>query len=202
MSIENILPAAKLSNDDIIIITSRNSLRTLSHLNNNTKKHELIILGKSTYLLAQEKGFSTCKYAGKNLEELCKYIKSHYKDRELVYLSGEIVTEELNYKNCNAYINRIIVYKTAPADNLSINFKENILKNNFSGVIFFSKESARIFCELLKKEGLQPYLGNLYAFCLSPEISKSLSSYGFKATMYAKNPYMNAIIKMIVNFRF
>ncbi len=201
MSIENILPAAELSNDDIIIITSRNALRALSQLD-NYKNYELIVLGKSTCLLAQQEGFNSCKYAGKNLKELCAYIKSHYKDRNLVYLSGEIVTEELNYKNCNAYINRIIVYKTTRVDSLSINFKENILKNNFNGVIFFSKESARIFCELLEKEGLQPYLGNLYAFCLSPEISKSISSYGFKATMYAKNPYMNAIIKMIVNFRF
>ena len=94
------------------------------------------------------------------------------------------------------------MYKTIPTNKLSSIFKDKLQQGDFQGIVFFSSESAKIFSRLLKKEGLEKYIKDLNAFCLSPQIAKNITNYGFKATMYPKNPNISAIIKLLINFQF
>lgn len=188
-----------ISQQDGIIITSKNAIRAIREINHNVK---IISLGKATTSFAKERGFMNVEYAGKNSSELCQYIKATYTDKSFVYASGKTITTELNKINCGNNINRIIVYETIPQKTLSKEFKAKLLHNDFSGIMFFSKKTAEIFFKILKKEGLELHIQNLYAFCLSNNIAEFIKSYGFKATMYPENPNIAEIIKLVVRFRF
>jgi len=184
---------------DGVVITSKNALRIVAEIDKNIK---IITLGKATTLLAKEYGFKDVEYAGKNINELCQYVKSQYVGKTFAYASGEDITEELGLQNCGNVVARIIVYKTIASQNFSEEFMVRLRGGNFNGVMFFSTKTAATFCKIIEKEGVKIYVGGLVAFYLSNNIAKSIKSYGFKATVFAKNANVDEIIGLVERFWF
>lgn len=190
-----------ISKHDGIIITSKNAIRSIASINID-RNIKIISLGKATSSFAKKIGFTNVEYAGQNIGQLCQHIKANYKGKSFTYASGESITVELNKENCGNEITRISVYKTVPTQKLSQGFKEKLQHGNFNGIMFFSKRTAEIFYNILKAEGLELHIQNLHAFCLSNDIAELIKNYGFKATMYPKNPNIGEITKLMVRFRF
>jgi len=62
---------------------------------------------------------------------------------------------------------------------------------------FYSRRSALIFIELIKKAGLESCLANISALCLSPAIEKQITHLAWKKILTAKKPTQEDLFKMI-----
>lgn len=195
-------PLEKLvANTDGIIVTSKNALRALINFGIN-RSSMIILLGRQTSEFAVSQGFGNTEFAGDDVKDLCEYIKANHNGKNFIYASGKVITQELNFANCGANIERIEVYDTIQAASFSAEFIEKITAGIFCGVIFYSSQTAKIFNELINKNGLGSHKKNLVAICFSEKIASSAKSYGFKATMHPKNAKLDEFQQLIVNFWF
>jgi len=200
---EQDLEILKQKRYDAIIITSlnaaQNALIALSDLKFD-QKIKIFVVGKKTAQLFLKAGYKNVFYPqqenAKNLQKLI--IENTKTSQNFLYFCGELITldfkQELNKYNIS--VDKIVSYKIVPNQFFSEQFLQEIKRKNFDFALLYSKNSTKIFYDLLDKHNLKEAFQNTEFVCLSEEIKIFAQQLGqqlvFKnSTTFAKNLILN-----------
>ena len=155
-----------------LIFTSRYGIQSVANIP-GIKEKNIFCVGKATAVKAKEAGFKKVFYPEfGNASNLIKLIclKVNDKNFSLHYLRGKEISYDLKkelkkfgYKVCETIVYRQISRK------LSYRFYDSISKENVGGIVFFSANIARLFCEKVKKVP-----EDFLFFCISDRVAKEV----------------------------
>ena len=183
-----------------IICTSRYGVRALSFVLDSTKK-DIFCVGKSTADLALDSGFKKVFYpdvgnVSKLVELIC--LKLENKANTLHYLRGEEVSYDLKSEltKFGYQVHESIVYRQQRLKQ-NKDIESFITKENAGGVVFFSANVAKIFCDSIN---IVPE-GFLF-FCISNRVAQVVYEkqlQGNYEVRIASQPTKEEIINLIYN---
>ena len=166
-----------------IIFTSANAVKFLD-LKKIEKKILCFCVGSATEKKARNIGFQNVITAGGNVENLKEVILQNFdkKDGKLVYVSGEIVSvnldQQLEEEGYN--IKRVINYRTSPIEKFDQRFI-NELKLKMPDIIYiYSQNSASSFLNIIKIYQLESHWMNTNLMCIGEKTSTILNEIKWK----------------------
>jgi uroporphyrinogen-III synthase len=184
---------------DVVISTSKNSIKAFSHI---CKAHNLpiITVGNSTMETAKSLGFDNIVSADSTVDGLISFIKLHYsRELKLLYIRGQEISCDLKKRlsDENFSVKEITLYRTIAKRHLTNRCKNLLLDGVVNSVVFFSTQTARVFCSLIMKSGLSSNMGNVVAYSMSKNIADNLKSIKWKAIVTSRLPTQDNLIDTI-----
>ena len=166
-----------------LIFTSANAIKFLDtkEIDKNIK---CFCVGLATEKKAKNIGFQNIISAEGNVRNLKELILQNFDplDGDLVYVSGEIISSDLDQQLINEgySIKRLINYKAHHNNNFDHKFIEK-LKNNIPDIVYvYSFNSAVIFLNFIKNEGIESLWMNTNLMCMSEKTSSILNEIKWK----------------------
>ena len=166
-----------------IIFTSANAVKYFN-LKNIDKKILCFCVGSATEKKARGVGFQNVIAAGGNVENLKELILQNFdkKDGKLIYISGEIVSVNLDHQlEEEGYnIKRVINYRTSPIEKFDERFI-NELKLKIPDIVYiYSQNSASSFLNIIKIYQLESLWMNTNLMCIGEKTSTILNEIKWK----------------------
>ena len=166
-----------------IIFTSANAVKFLD-IKKIEKKMLCFCVGSATEKKARGVGFQNVIAAGGNVENLKELILQNFdkKDGKLIYISGEIVSVNLDHQlEEEGYnIKRVINYRTSPIEKFDERFI-NELKIKIPDIVYiYSQNSASSFLNIIKIYQLESLWMNTNLMCIGEKTSTILNEIKWK----------------------
>jgi len=166
-----------------IIFTSSNAIKFLN-LKKINKKIDCFCVGTATEKKARNYGFQNTFSAEGNVNNLKEIILQNFNssDGKLLYVSGEIVSNELDKKLISeGYdVARIVNYTVKHTENLNEGFVEKIKMKMPDIVYVYSQNSASSFLNLIKNYNLSNLWMDTNLMCISEKTSSVLNEIKWK----------------------
>jgi len=166
-----------------VIFTSSNAIKFLD-LKNISKKIICFCIGSATEKKARSFGFQNVFAAEGNVENLKELILQNFNlsDGKLLYVSGEIVTGDLDVKlTSEGYkVKRIINYKANPIEKVDEKFIEKLKLKMPKIVFIYSQNSAMNFLKIIKNYQLVDLWMDTNLMCISEKTSSILNEIKWK----------------------
>jgi uroporphyrinogen-III synthase len=157
----------------LICATSANALKSV-HLDDNIKKIPLLTVGPQSLATAREERFKSSESQGGDVQGLAAYVVANFnsKNGPVLYLSGAETSSNLRalLKTAGFAVERVIIYDAVIQTPPEID--KALAKAN--GVLLYSPRSARIWCDLMVKSGLDKEAAAPTYYCLSDNVAKIL----------------------------
>ena len=166
-----------------IIFTSANAVKFLD-LKKVEKKMLCFCVGSATEKKARGLGFQNVITAEGNVENLKELILQNFdkKDGKLIYVSGEIVSvnldQELEQEGYN--IKRVINYRTSPIEKFEERFINELKLKMPDLVYIYSQNSASSFLSIIKIYQLESLWMNTNLMCIGEKTSSILNEIKWK----------------------
>lgn len=160
-----------------VLVTSSNSIMCLKE---DAQLDRLIdiplyAVGDASMRAAHDAGFKTVSSAEGDMEALRRLIESrlHPEKGPLLYLSGEVISGDLKglLETSGYTVERVVLYSATPLEKLPDEVRTGLETGEISGVVFYSRRTARIFFNLIKKSGAVLAAGVEF-FCLSQAVAQ------------------------------
>ena len=166
-----------------IIFTSSNAVKNLN-IENLSKKLICFCVGSATEKKARSLGFQNTLAAEGNVSNLKELILQNYelKDTPLLYVSGEIITTDLDQQLLkDGYaVKRVINYKITHNEKFDENFV-NELKQNMPDIVYvYSQNSASSFLNFIKIYQTENLWMNTNLMCIGEKTSSILNEIKWK----------------------
>ena len=166
-----------------IIFTSTNAVKFLD-LDKLDKNIKCFCVGGTTEKKARSVGFQNTLAAEGNVSNLKELILQYYdlKDRQLLYVSGEIISVDLDQKLSNEgySIKRIINYQVSYNQKFDENFVKE-LKTNIPDIVYiYSQNSASSFLNFIKIQQFENLWMNTNLMCIGEKTSSILNEIKWK----------------------
>ncbi len=166
-----------------IIFTSANAVKFLD-LKKIEKKMLCFCVGSATEKKARGVGFQNVITAGGNVENLKELILQNFdkKDGKLIYISGEIVSVDLDHQlEEEGYnIKRLINYRTSPIEIFEERFIDELKLKIPDIVYIYSQNSASSFLNIIKIYQLESLWMNTNLMCIGEKTSTILNEIKWK----------------------
>ena len=166
-----------------IIFTSANAVKFLD-LKDINKNLLCFCVGSATEKKARSIGFQNVIAAEGNVANLKEIILQNFdqKDGKLLYLSGEIISTELDHQLIKEGYNikRVVNYKTTYNQNFDETFVKE-LKLKIPDIVYvYSQNSASSFLNFLKIHQLESHWMNTNLMCIGEKTSSILNEIKWK----------------------
>ena len=166
-----------------IIFTSANAVKFLD-LDKLDKNIKCFCVGNTTEKKARSMGFQNTFSAEGNVSNLKELILKYYdlKDRQLLYVSGEVISVDLDQKLLNEgySIKRIINYQVSYNQKFDENFVKE-LKTNIPDIVYiYSQNSASSFLNFIKIQQFENLWMNTNLMCIGEKTSSILNEIKWK----------------------
>ncbi len=166
-----------------IIFTSANAVKFLD-LKKIEKKMLCFCVGSATEKKARSVGFQNVIAAGGNVENLKELILQNFdkKEGKLIYISGEIVSVDLDHQlEEEGYnIKRVINYRASPIEKFDERFIDE-LKFKIPDIVYiYSQNSASSFLNIIKIYQLESLWMNTNLMCIGEKTSTILNEIKWK----------------------
>ena len=166
-----------------IIFTSANAVKFLD-LKEIEKKMLCFCVGSATEKKARSVGFQNVIAAGGNVENLKELILQNFdkKDGKLIYISGEIVSVNLDHQlEEEGYnIKRVINYRASPIEKFEERFIDELKLKIPDIVYIYSQNSASSFLNIIKIYQLESLWMNTNLMCIGEKTSTILNEIKWK----------------------
>ena len=166
-----------------IIFTSANAVKFLD-LDKLDKNIKCFCVGDATEKKARSVGFQNTLAAEGNVSNLKELILQYYdlKDRQLLYVSGEIISVDLDQKLLEEgyKIKRIINYRVSHNQKFDENFVIDLKKNIPDIVYVYSQNSASSFLNFIKIQQFENLWMNTNLMCIGEKTSSILNEIKWK----------------------
>ena len=166
-----------------IIFTSANAVKFLD-LKKIEKKMLCFCVGSATEKKARSVGFQNVIAAGGNVENLKELILQNFdkKDGKLIYISGEIVSIDLDHQlEGEGYnIKRVINYRASPIEKFEERFIDELKLKIPDIVYIYSQNSASSFLNIIKIYQLESLWMNTNLMCIGEKTSTILNEIKWK----------------------
>ena len=166
-----------------IIFTSANSIKFLD-LKSIDKNLLCFCVGSATEKKARSVGFQNVIAAEGNVENLKELILQNFnqKDGNLIYISGETVSEDLDQQLLKEGYNvkRVINYKTIHNQNFNDKFVNELKLKMPDMVYVYSQNSALSFLNFIKMHQSESLWMNTNLMCIGEKTSSILNEIKWK----------------------
>ena len=166
-----------------IIFTSANAIKFLD-LKSIDKKILCFCVGEATEKTARNNGFQNVIAAEGNVENLKELILQNFdkKDGSLIYISGEIVSTDLDQQLLKVGYNvkRIVNYRTLHNKNFNEKFVTELKQKMPDIVYVYSQNSAASFLNYIKLQQLESLWMNTNLMCIGEKTSSILNEIKWK----------------------
>ena len=166
-----------------IIFTSANAVKFLD-LDKLDKNIKCFCVGETTEKKARSAGFQNTFTAEGNVLNLKELILRYYdlKYRQLLYVSGEIISVDLDQKLLNEgySIKRIINYQVSYNQKFDENFVKELKMNIPDIVYIYSQNSASSFLNFIKIQQFENLWMNTNLMCIGEKTSSILNEIKWK----------------------
>ena len=166
-----------------IIFTSSNAIKFLD-LKSIDKKINCFCVGSATEKKAKSNGFQNIFCADGNVNNLKELILQNFNssDGQLLYVSGEIISNELDQQLISEGYNvkRIINYTTNPVEKFNDEFIEKLKLKMPEIVYVYSQNSAISFLNLIKNYQLENLWMDTNLMCIGEKTSAVLNEIKWK----------------------
>ena len=166
-----------------IIFTSANSIKYLD-LKSIDKNLLCFCVGSATEKKARSVGFQNVIAAEGNVENLKELILQNFnqKDGNLIYISGETVSEDLDQQLLKEGYNvkRVINYKTIHNQNFNDEFVNELKLKMPDMVYVYSQNSALSFLNFIKMHQSESLWMNTNLMCIGEKTSSILNEIKWK----------------------
>ena len=158
-----------------IIFTSANAIRAIAAhpLLTNLKNIPAYVVGPQSARAAEAAGFKDVRMAGGSADKLARYMIATLdpNDGTILYISGRDSAVDLagSLRTADFAVNRVIAYDAKPAASLSPG-----VKSGADGVLLYSPRSARIWTELVERDGLGDIARAMPHLCISANAAAAL----------------------------
>jgi uroporphyrinogen-III synthase len=161
-----------------IIFTSANAIKFLD-TKKIDKKIKCFCVGIATEKKAKGKGFQNIISAEGNVRNLKELIIQNFlsSDGNLVYVSGEIVSSDLDRQLVNEgySVKRLVNYKSTHNQNFEKDFIAQLKINMPEIVYIYSQNSAQSFLNFVKNERIEGLWKNTNLMCMGEKTSSILN---------------------------
>ena len=166
-----------------IIFTSSNAIKFLD-LKSIDKKINCFCVGSATEKIARSNGFQNIFCADGNVNNLKELILQNFNssDGQLLYVSGEIISNELDQQLISEGYNvkRIINYTANPVEKFNGEFIEKLKLKMPEIVYVYSQNSAISFLNLIKNYQLENLWMDTNLMCIGEKTSAVLNEIKWK----------------------
>ena len=173
----------KFSDYGGIIFTSANAIKFLD-LKELDKNVMCFCVGNITEKKARSSGFQNTITAEGNVLNLKELILQNYepKNMPLLYVSGEIITADLDQQLLNEGYNikRITNYRVSHNQNFDVNFVNGLKANIPDMVYIYSQNSASSFLDFIKIHQAENLWMNTNLMCIGEKTSSILNEIKWK----------------------
>ncbi len=177
-----LLPDVSLALDDVgaLVVTSRNALRALSERDDldRLRAKPLYAVGAATARLAREQGFGKVVEGPGTGDGLAALIAEQFSDRAetILHLSGEELSFDMEAALGTLGIGsrRAILYRTEPAESLTVEAQSAIAAGGVDGVIVMSARTARYYAQLVEQADLWDRAVAVPCYCLSAAVADAI----------------------------
>lgn len=193
----------EIKGDEALIFTSANAVRGWAQ-KTPVRSNPMYTVGRNTADEAMQQGFTNIETAAGTAEDLLELVKNPLKTALIsaIYVRGEQISQDLvrvlGQKGINC--REITVYRTNPAENLSVNLLRGLDDREIAAIMFFSSRGAQVFAELVEQYGRENRVKPIKALCISEAVLKSLSVLPFREGQVADKPDRYGMMKLLENF--
>ena len=171
------------SNYEGVIFTSANAIKFLN-LKEIDKKIVCFCVGNATEKKARDSGFQNVITAEGSVNNLKELVLQNFnqKDGKLVYVSGKIVSIDLDQQLINEgyKIDRVINYRTTHNQKFDETFLKNLKLNIPDIVYIYSQNSAQSFLNFIKINQSENLWMNTNLMCIGEKTSSILNEIKWK----------------------
>ena len=190
-----------LTHYDLIIFTSRNSLKSINQKKISYK--DVFTIGPGTYEKTMRLGFKNVIESNGGSSDIIRLFSKIFKNKKLNILhpTSNFASNTLKnfFKKQGSNYKKVISYKVGKKNVNPKMFKEFIKQEN--GIItIFSSKTAESFFELIQKENYKEDCKNKTIVLLSNSIRPYLQDLIFKKIIIADQPNELCLIKVLFNF--
>ena len=193
---------AYLTHYDLIIFTSRNSLKSINQKKISYK--DVITVGPGTYETTIKLGYKNIIKSNGGSSDIIRLFSKTFKNKQLNILhpTSNFASNTLEnfFKEQGSDYKKVISYKVRKKNVNPKQFKEFIKQGN--GIVtIFSSKTAESFFELIQKENYKEDCKNKTLVLLSDSIRPYLGDLIFKKIIIADQPNELCFIKVLLNFK-
>ena len=164
-----------------------------------------VTVGSKTASAAAQAGFETIHNADGNVEDLYNLLleKGNTGKGLLLHLAGDQTAGKLveRLKNKGFDAKHRQVYESRAANSLPSTVADKIKGRKIDGVLFFSPRTAHIFNQVIQASGLEEYLGNSIAICLSQNVADIAAKTDWKKIHVSEKPTEQSMITLLQGLR-
>lgn len=183
-----------------LIFTSSNAVRAFSH-HYSTVALTVYCVGDKTTEMAKSAGFKDIISADGDLIKLSKVIEDNLIPQKgsLLYLSAKHIFGDLktDLETAGFTVDRREIYEMVASRSFSKKAKNLLERGEIDYIPFYSSRSALIFTELINKAGVEKYLKNISALCLSPAIKDVIRNLKWQQILTAEKPTQYDLFQQI-----
>jgi len=187
---------------EVLIFTSRHSIRYLEEKKIFPKNKIICACGKSTFLEAKKFGTENTYILYSNVSELEDNFANinGIKEKKVVYLRGREITSDIVsiFKDNGISIDDEIVYEANAINEFNNEFKNELDRGQNLAILFYSIRTAQIYLQLMEKYNLSNKTSIIIAYCISKNVANFLTKFGIE-TRYALDTSDDAILQLITN---
>ena len=166
-----------------VVFTSANAIKFLD-IKNIDKKINCFCVGNATEKKARSSGFQNVFAAEGNVDNLKELILQNFNssDGQLVYVSGEIVSSNLDQQLISEGYNikRIINYRANPIEKFEQSFIDKLKLKMPEIVYIYSQNSAISFLHIIKNYQLESLWMDTNLMCIGEKTSTILNEIKWK----------------------
>jgi uroporphyrinogen-III synthase len=196
LTIEPLPATLELAGVQAIAVTSANAAPALGaamHL-------PVFAVGAASAAAARDAGCTRVETAGGDAQSLARLIVASCQPQHgaILHVCGTEVRPGLAEALTEAgfRVQRHLVYRAKPAQDLSAQTR-SALRTGIDAVLLFSPRTARIFCELVVRHGLEQCLGATDAYCLSGAVAESCRKLVWRRVRIAARPDQDALVELL-----
>jgi len=210
LTITPALPARLPSAERIaaFAFTSANGARALKMQTNSPAYHSKTVyaIGAATAAACAQAGFTDIIEGRGGLTQFADMILANPpqkskkgKKGKLIHITGQHKAGDLCrlLQEGGIEAQQIMLYRALPCQSLPPNLVALIQNSAIDSVLFYSRRSADIFCQLAERAGLGAYLPNIVAICLSPAIAQRAAQAGFCPIWTAAEPSEASLLSLL-----
>jgi uroporphyrinogen-III synthase len=193
---------AEIALDDVqaVLVTSANGIRALA---TRTKQRDVKILavGAQSALAARESGFADVEDAGGDAQALAGLATAFLNPQGgvLLHASGAETRGHLaDILSIRGFTVRSeVLYDAVAAKTLPSESRSALVEGRLDAALFFSPRTARIFADIVMKEGLSAACRALDAICISEATALELRALSFRDVRIAAEPHQDALLALL-----
>jgi len=197
-------PPLDLEGVQALLMTSANGARALAARQAGVDiALPVLAVGDATARAARDLGFADVASAGGDVDDLARLAAERLRpgDGALLHVAGSKVAGDLAGMLAKAgYIyRRSVLYDARPVTALPQAAQAAIAGGAAAGVLLYSPRTAALFRDLMRAAGLDGFVGNLTAFCLSANVAARAGA-GWRRIAVAVRPTEQALMDAVAGW--